>query len=61
MTSRDGYVWTEAEGLKAGVPSIGVIEPSSNLLGNALVFDVIIVGAGYCGLTAARDATLSGE
>jgi hypothetical protein len=61
MTSRDGYVWTEAEGLRAGVPSIGVIEPPSNLTDKTVIFDVIIVGAGYCGLTAARDATLSGE
>ncbi|RFU34432.1 hypothetical protein B7463_g1955, partial [Scytalidium lignicola] len=60
MTSRDGYSWTESKGLKAGVPSIGVIQPPSNLKSSSTVFDVVIVGAGYCGLTAARDATLSG-
>ncbi|KAH8817331.1 hypothetical protein F5884DRAFT_666234 [Xylogone sp. PMI_703] len=60
MTSRDGYVWTESEGLKAGVPSIGVIQPASNLKSASVVYDVVIVGAGYAGLTAARDATISG-
>ena len=62
MTSKDGFTWTQASGLKAGVPSIGVIQPSSNASKTrAKSFDVIVVGAGYCGLTACRDAALSGE
>ena len=59
-TSRDGYQWTEAEGLVKGVPTIGLIQPPSNLKDTNDFYDVIVVGAGYCGLTAARDAALTG-
>ncbi|KAI9166314.1 Monoamine oxidase N [Paramyrothecium foliicola] len=60
MTSKDGYSWTEAQGLKSGVPSIGVIQPPTNIKDQYAGFDLVIVGAGYTGLTAARDATLAG-
>ncbi|KAH0044741.1 monoamine oxidase N, partial [Aureobasidium melanogenum] len=60
MTSRDGYQWTESSGLVKGVPSIGVIKPPTNIRDEQATYDVIVVGAGYCGLTAARDAALSG-
>lgn len=60
MSSRDGYSWTKAQGLKSGVPCIGAITPPSNLSKSDSTFDVVIVGAGYCGLTAARDASLAG-
>ncbi|GAO16497.1 uncharacterized protein UV8b_06986 [Ustilaginoidea virens] len=59
MASRDGYSWTKATGLRAGVPCLGAIQPSSNV-GDDAHFDVIVIGAGYCGLTAARDASLAG-
>ncbi|KAL0257127.1 hypothetical protein SLS55_007937 [Diplodia seriata] len=60
MTSRDGYSWTEQAGLRPGVPSIGVISPATNSTSSNVLYDVVIIGAGYCGLTAARDASLSG-
>ncbi|KAK7408931.1 hypothetical protein QQX98_008875 [Neonectria punicea] len=61
MSSRDGYSWTQAQGLKAGVPCIGAIQPPTNVNPTTpQTFDVVVVGAGYCGLTAARDASLSG-
>ncbi|KAH6684974.1 monoamine oxidase N [Plectosphaerella plurivora] len=62
MASRDGFSWTEQDGLKAGVPCIGAIQPPSNLpkTGGDTTYDVIVVGAGYCGLTAARDAAVAG-
>ncbi|KAH0394092.1 monoamine oxidase N, partial [Aureobasidium melanogenum] len=60
MTSRDGFQWTESSGLVKGVPSIGVIQPPTNIKDEQASYDVIVVGAGYCGLTAARDAALSG-
>lgn len=61
MTSRDGFSWTKETGLRPGVPSIGVIHPSTNIVSSDGLYDVIIVGAGYCGLTAARDAAVSGK
>ena len=60
MASKDGYSWTKAEGLRPGIPCIGAIQPPSNLKNAETKFDVIVVGAGYCGLTAARDASVAG-
>jgi len=60
MTSRDGYCWTPEEGLKAGVPSLGVVSPASNISSSEVLYDVVVVGAGYCGLTAARNAAIAG-
>ncbi|KAF2847292.1 monoamine oxidase N [Plenodomus tracheiphilus IPT5] len=61
MTSRDGYCWTPQGGLQAGVPTIGLISPPTNITNQEdIVYDVVIIGAGYCGLTAARDASLEG-
>ncbi|KAF2819848.1 amine oxidase [Ophiobolus disseminans] len=60
MTSRDGYSWTPQDGLKAGVPSLGVVSPLSNIVSPEVEYDVVVIGAGYCGLTAARNAALEG-
>ncbi|KAB8224373.1 hypothetical protein BDV33DRAFT_188338 [Aspergillus novoparasiticus] len=60
MTSRDGYQWTATTGLRQGVPSIGVISPPTNVLSTTEDWDVVVVGAGYSGLTASRDACLAG-
>ncbi|KAG2420477.1 monoamine oxidase N [Aspergillus terreus] len=59
MTSRDGFQWTPETGLVQGVPSIGVISPSTNVTTNQS-WDVIVVGGGYSGLTSLRDATVAG-
>ncbi|XWX02399.1 hypothetical protein V2A60_010436 [Cordyceps javanica] len=63
MASSDGYSWTKADGLRPGVPCIGAIQPPSNLESTTDAttdFDVIVVGAGYAGLTAARDTSVAG-
>jgi hypothetical protein len=58
--SREGWQWTPSSGLKAGLPSIGVIEPAQNLHSPKDPLDVIVIGAGYTGLTAARDTSTNG-
>jgi heterodisulfide reductase subunit A-like polyferredoxin len=60
MASKDGYSWTKADGLCAGIPCIGAIQPPSNVKDVKAEYDVIVVGAGYSGLTAARDASVAG-
>ncbi|KAJ5280537.1 hypothetical protein N7478_005909 [Penicillium angulare] len=55
MTSRDGFHWTPQTGLAQGVPSIGVISPPTNISSSNGSWDVVVVGAGYSGLTATRD------
>lgn len=60
MTSRDGFSWTKSSGLKQGVPSIAVISPPTSLPTTEFKYDVIVIGAGYCGLTAARNAAIEG-
>lgn len=59
--SREGWQWTPDTSLQAGLPSIGVIEPSQNIHNPKEIFDVIVVGAGYTGLTAARDTSTTGS
>ena len=59
--SREGWQWSPNGTLQQGLPSIGVIQPPRNVGKTSEVFDVIVVGSGYTGLTAARDATTSGE
>src|SRR5689334_13599343 len=58
--SRDGWQWTRHGGVDPGLPCIGVIRPSQNVKDSDHVFDVVIIGAGYTGLTAARDLTVAG-
>ena len=62
MTSRDGFQWTPETGLTRGVPSLGVISPPTNIkdANKDGPWDVIVIGGGYCGLTATRDLTLAG-
>ncbi|KAL2839608.1 hypothetical protein BJY01DRAFT_219173 [Aspergillus pseudoustus] len=57
--SRDGFQWTEEKGLQAGLPTLGLINPASNLT-KGKTYDAIVVGAGYAGLTASRNLVLAG-
>ncbi|CAM1507611.1 Fc.00g072520.m01.CDS01 [Cosmosporella sp. VM-42] len=58
--TREGHQWTEQTGLESGIPSIGVISPPSNC-STVKVHDVVVIGAGYAGLTALRDLTVAGH
>ncbi|EPS29729.1 hypothetical protein PDE_04679 [Penicillium oxalicum 114-2] len=59
--SRDGYQWTPATGLVQGVPTLGLVQPSKKGLKNSKRYDVVVVGAGYAGLTTCRDLTVAGN
>ncbi|KAK5120612.1 hypothetical protein LTR85_005970 [Meristemomyces frigidus] len=59
--SRDGHQWTPALGLQSGIPSISVINPPTNIHSAEQAYDVAIIGAGYTGLTAARDLAVAGH
>jgi len=61
VNSKDGFSWTKAGGLVQGVPTIGLIQPPASHLKEGVTYDVIVIGAGYTALTAARDATVSGR
>lgn len=49
--SREGYLWTK-EGLIPGLTTEAVVSSSSTIRSS---YDVIIIGAGFAGLVAARD------
>ena len=63
-TTTDGYHYEPATGLVAGLHTAAVVAPPTSpglaVLPADYVFDVIVLGAGYAGLTAARDAAVSG-
>lgn len=59
MSSRGGFQWTPAAGLKGGLPCEGAIAPSK-LPSTQTSYDIIVVGAGFAGLVASRDLALRG-
>ncbi|KAH8688513.1 hypothetical protein BGZ61DRAFT_353207 [Ilyonectria robusta] len=55
----EGYVWTPASGMSQGsLPCRGVVSPPKHVKSED-AYDCIVIGAGYAGLTAARDLALS--
>ncbi|RSL76554.1 hypothetical protein CEP51_009846 [Fusarium floridanum] len=57
--TRDGHVWEPHTGFKTGIESDAVISPARSLTNAAnKVYDVVVIGAGYAGLAAARDLSL---
>jgi phytoene dehydrogenase-like protein len=61
MATREGFQWTEPDGLQAGIPCLGAIHPTTNIKSDRTLYDVIVIGAGYTGLTAARDLATTGH
>lgn len=57
----DGYLWTTSSGiLKGNLDCEGVIHPSrSSQTSQSILYDVIVIGAGYAGLAAARDLSIT--
>lgn len=62
MSTKEGFSWTKQAGLNPGLPCIGaVIPPRNHIPSRHDVLDVIVIGAGYAGLVAARDLVTQGE
>lgn len=61
--SKDGHVYTKRDGLVGGLNTYAVIQPDRKVRSadKGHVWDVIIIGAGYAGLVAARDLVKVGE
>ncbi|KAJ9635677.1 hypothetical protein H2204_005637 [Knufia peltigerae] len=60
MSSKEGFQWTAATGLKSGLPCEGVKLPSKKLPASGR-YDVIVIGAGFAGIIASRDLALRGH
>lgn len=61
VQSTDGFTWTPSGGIRHGLPTIGAIDPLEFSVSSKVpVHDVIVVGAGYAGLIAARDLATQG-
>ncbi|KAM0750582.1 amine oxidase [Meredithblackwellia eburnea MCA 4105] len=63
MTSTEGYHWTPEDGIRAGnLETLAVVDPPSfGDFTSSSLLDVIVIGAGYAGLEAARDIALTGQ
>ncbi|KAJ5473443.1 Flavin amine oxidase [Penicillium sp. IBT 31633x] len=60
--STDGFTWTHSTGRREGLPTIGLVEPSTHSIQpEDDVHDVIVIGAGYAGLVASRDLAIQGK
>ena len=58
MTTNEGFHWTASTGLQSGLPTAAVLRSKSS---PTSLYGLIIVGAGYAGLVAARDLTVRGH
>jgi NADPH-dependent 2,4-dienoyl-CoA reductase/sulfur reductase-like enzyme len=56
--TKDGYQWSEETGLVQGIPCEGAMESTPP---KTTEFDVVVVGAGFAGVTAARDLAVRGQ
>jgi NADPH-dependent 2,4-dienoyl-CoA reductase/sulfur reductase-like enzyme len=61
--SADGYTYTKKTGLVGGLRTYGVIQPEYRVrkTDHDIPWEAIVIGAGYAGLTAARDLVKAGR
>lgn len=55
----DGYTWTSTSGVVPGLECEAYVSPQRSGARESHLYDVIVVGAGYAGLAAARDLATS--
>lgn len=55
----DGYTWTSTSGVVPGLECEAYASPQRSGARESHLYDVIVVGAGYAGLAAARDLATS--
>lgn len=53
--TKDGHIWEPSTGFQKGLESDAVVSPQRSVTSTNKVYDVIVIGAGYAGLAAARD------
>lgn len=54
--TRDGFIWTPATSGRCGLTTDAVVSNTPAIKDR---YDVIVIGAGFAGLTAARDLAIS--
>lgn len=61
--SEEGYTYTKRDGLVSGLRTYGVIQPKRRIrpVDDGTTWEAIVIGAGYAGLTAARDLVKAGQ
>ncbi|KAF7540461.1 hypothetical protein G7054_g1361 [Neopestalotiopsis clavispora] len=60
-TTNDGYEFTREGGLRKGLATVAAIQPQESNADASIEYDVIVIGAGYTGLSAIRDLTKGGK
>ncbi|GAA5918587.1 hypothetical protein JCM6882_001901 [Rhodosporidiobolus microsporus] len=60
--TNEGYHWTPAAGVrKGGITTVAAVQPPTRTSHPASSYAAIVIGAGYAGLSAARDIALTGQ
>lgn len=60
MTTADGFQYFPGSGLVTGLPTKACVSPPARNNRSDIIYDAIIVGAGYTGLIACRELALRG-
>lgn len=58
MKTTEGYTYTVKDGLLRGLETDAVVDPKASGKATGKLYDAIVIGAGFAGLTAARDLSL---